>query len=127
MGTPPTPSSPTAREAGPSWRPGRGRGGLDRLARPFARGFARATVAALRASGLRPETPTSPERRFTSSSSRSTSSPSARIRCTSSPGSRSPERVAMGTPPAGVKPMVVSTGRPSRTATRLDPEPRCIA
>jgi pimeloyl-ACP methyl ester carboxylesterase len=56
MGTPPTPSSPTEPGAGPPGEPARSRGGLDRLARPFARGFARATAAALRASGLRPET-----------------------------------------------------------------------
>ena len=42
-----------------------------------------------------------------------------------SPGSRSPERVLIGNPEAGVKPMLVSMLLPSRTAARLAPLPRC--
>jgi len=38
-----------------------------------------------------------------------------------SPGSRSPERVLIGTPAVGVKLMLVSTDLPSRTAARLAP------
>ena len=40
------------------------------------------------------------------------------------PGSTEPERVAIGTPSSGVKPIVVSTERPSRTAVTEQPPPR---
>ena len=39
----------------------------------------------------------------------------------------SPVRVPMTRPEAGVKPIVVSTGRPPWTAARLDPAPRCAS
>ena len=42
----------------------------------------------------------------------------------SSPGSTLPERVAMTSPSSGVKPIVVSTERPSRTAASEAPAPR---
>ena len=42
----------------------------------------------------------------------------------SAPGSTEPERVAIGTPSSGVKPIVVSTERPSRTAVTEQPPPR---
>src|SRR5262252_8289925 len=41
------------------------------------------------------------------------------------PGSRSPHRVPIMKPPAGVRPMLVSIDRPSRTAAMLAPFPRC--
>ena len=50
--------------------------------------------------------------------------PCASKRCTSTPGSRSPDRVPIMIPPVGVKPIVVSTLTPSRTAVRLAPFPR---
>ena len=40
------------------------------------------------------------------------------------PGSTDPERVAIGTPSSGLKPIVVSTERPSRTAVTEQPPPR---
>ena len=40
------------------------------------------------------------------------------------PGSMEPERVAIGTPSSGLKPMLVSTERPSRTAVTEHPPPR---
>ena len=40
------------------------------------------------------------------------------------PGSTEPERAAIGTPSSGVKPMLVSTQRPSRTADTEHPPPR---
>ena len=40
------------------------------------------------------------------------------------PGSTEPERVAIGTPSSGVKPIVVSTERPSSTAVTEQPPPR---
>ena len=40
------------------------------------------------------------------------------------PGSTVPEREAITSPSSGVKPMVVSTDRPSRTAHSDDPAPR---
>ena len=43
------------------------------------------------------------------------------------PGSRSPLRLLMTRPPAGVSPMLVSTQRPSATAARLAPFPRCAS
>ena len=49
------------------------------------------------------------------------------VRCkmwSSTPGSRSPGRVPMMMPPVGVRPMVVSMERPSRTAVMLAPLPR---
>src|SRR5450759_3629235 len=49
---------------------------------------------------------------------------SVRARYQTSPGSRSPERVLIGTPAVGVKLMLVSTDLPSRTAARLAPLPR---
>ncbi len=45
-------------------------------------------------------------------------------RNSSRPGSIAPERVAIGTPSSGVKPIVVSTERPSRTALTEQPLPR---
>ena len=42
----------------------------------------------------------------------------------SAPGSTEPERVAIGTPSSGLKPIVVSTDRPSRTAVTEQPPPR---
>jgi hypothetical protein len=41
------------------------------------------------------------------------------------PGSTDPERVAIGRPSSGLKPIVVSTERPSRTAVTEQPPPRC--
>jgi hypothetical protein len=41
------------------------------------------------------------------------------------PGSRSPLRVPMITPPVGVNPMLVSIERPPLTAVMLAPLPRC--
>jgi len=41
------------------------------------------------------------------------------------PGSRSPARLLITTPPAGVSPMLVSTQRPSIKAARLAPPPKC--
>ena len=49
---------------------------------------------------------------------------SVRARYQTSPGSRSPERVLIGTPAVGVKLMLVSMDLPSRTAARLAPLPR---
>ena len=43
---------------------------------------------------------------------------------TSAPGVTEPGRVAIGTPSSGVKPIVVSTERPSRTAVTEQPPPR---
>ena len=40
------------------------------------------------------------------------------------PGSIDPERVAIGTPSSGLKPIVVSIDRPSRTAVTEQPPPR---
>ncbi len=40
------------------------------------------------------------------------------------PGSTDPDRVAMTRPSSGVKPIVVSTDRPSRTAASDAPAPR---
>jgi hypothetical protein len=51
--------------------------------------------------------------------------PSDIARKVSTPGSRSPERVLMGRPAAGVNAMLVSMLRPSRTAATLAPLPRC--
>ena len=42
----------------------------------------------------------------------------------SAPGSTEPERVVIGTPSSGLKPIVVSTERPSRTAVTELPPPR---
>ena len=42
----------------------------------------------------------------------------------SAPGSTEPERVAIGTPSSGLKPIVVSTERPSSTAVTEQPPPR---
>jgi hypothetical protein len=78
-------------------------------------------------SALESETPSRPERRLTRSSISSAPIRSVRIRCTRTPGSRSPDRVAIMTPDAGVNPIVVSTGRPPATAARLAPAPRCAS
>ena len=51
--------------------------------------------------------------------------PSVRAMNATTPGSRSPDRVLITTPPNGVKHIVVSTLRPPRIAARLDPLPRC--
>ena len=50
--------------------------------------------------------------------------PPDRIRNRTRPGSISPQRVPMTSPEVGVRPIVVSMQRPSRTAARLAPEPR---
>ena len=71
-----------------------------------------------------PASPSSPER----CSSVAASSAGGMPTCSSShktrPGSRLPERVAMTRPSSGVKPMVVSTERPSLTAASEAPAPR---
>ena len=50
--------------------------------------------------------------------------PASRISQSSIPGSTEPDRVAITSPSFGVKPMVVSTERPSRTAASDAPAPR---
>ncbi len=50
--------------------------------------------------------------------------PDRRSTETIAPGSTEPERVAIGTPSSGLKPIVVSTERPSRTAVTELPPPR---
>ena len=47
-----------------------------------------------------------------------------RSRCNTISASIDPERVAIGTPSSGLKPIVVSTERPSRTAVTEQPPPR---
>ena len=54
----------------------------------------------------------------------STSRRRVRRRCSTISGSIEPERVAIGTPSSGLKPIVVSTERPSRTAVTEQPPPR---
>jgi len=70
------------------------------------------------------DTPSSPDWKLTISLNPFALIFSVRARNQSSPGSRSPERVLIGTPAVGVKLMLVSTGLPSRTAARLAPLPR---
>jgi hypothetical protein len=70
-----------------------------------------------------PARPASPEAPFSSPSISSIPSPS-RWTCRSAPGSTDPARVGIGTPSSGVKPIVVSTDRPSRTAVTEQPPPR---
>ena len=70
------------------------------------------------------ETPSSPDWKLTISLNCLAPMFSVRARYQTSPGSRSPDRVLMGTPAVGVKLMLVSTGLPSRTAARLAPLPR---
>src|SRR5664280_2934942 len=65
------------------------------------------------------DTPSSPDWKLTISLNGLAPIFSVRARYQTSPGSRSPERVLMGTPAVGVKLMLVSTGLPSRTAARL--------
>ena len=77
-----------------------------------------------RMSPVVPETPRSPLSSSTSRSRPSASRPFCRIRCKSTPGSTSPDRVLIMSPPIGVSPIVVSTHRPFRTAARLAPLPR---
>ena len=50
--------------------------------------------------------------------------PGERRRWSRAPGSTEPERLAIGTPSSGLKPIVVSTERPSRTAVTEQPPPR---
>ena len=70
-------------------------------------------------SRLDPDTPSSPLSSSTKRSSPSASRPRARMRCTSAPGSTSPERLLIISPPIGVSPIVVSWARPFSTAARL--------
>ena len=71
-----------------------------------------------------PESPSSPDSRSSASSSSSSPSFPPRSRCSTISGSIEPDRVAIGTPSSGLKPMVVSTERPSRTAVTEQPPPR---
>src|SRR5215831_7295366 len=70
------------------------------------------------ASAFIPDSKLSPRSRV------SASTPRSRSRKTSAPGSTEPERVAIGTPSSGLKPIVVSTERPFRTAVTEQPPPR---
>ena len=70
-----------------------------------------------------PPSAASPDSSFSARSSSSSGTP-ARRRYRSAPGSTEPERVAIGTPSSGVKPIVVSTERPSSTAVTEQPPPR---
>ena len=72
--------------------------------------------------------PESPSRPDSDSSACSISSSVELAACAAggarSPASIEPERVAIGTPSSGLKPIVVSTERPSRTAVTEQPPPR---
>jgi hypothetical protein len=68
--------------------------------------------------------PWSPEARVSMSSSSSMPYPCRRSPSTT-PGSRSPERVAIGSPPSGENPIEVSMERPCSTAQAEQPAPSC--
>src|SRR6266480_1244753 len=77
-------------------------------------------------SATSPDSPERPARPDSCSSVRSSAS-SVRwclSRYKTAPGSTDPGRVAIGTPSSGVKPIVVSTEWPSRTAVTEQPPPR---
>ena len=70
-----------------------------------------------------PASPSSPEPRSRPSESSSSPIPWRWASHSTRPGSTLPERVAMTRPSSGVKPIVVSTDRPSRTAASEAPAP----
>ena len=72
----------------------------------------------------RPARPARPEACSSSLASSSAVTPPCSSSQSSRPGSTLPERVAMTRPSSGVKPIVVSTDRPSRTAASEAPAPR---
>ena len=71
-----------------------------------------------------PESPSRPDSDSSARSISSTPSFPVRRRCSTISASIEPERVAIGTPSSGLKPIVVSTDRPSRTAVTEQPPPR---
>ena len=81
-------------------------------------------VNSARISELSSEMPSRPPSRLTASSRSLMEKLRERRRYRITPGSRSPERVLIAIPPAGVIPMLVSIEMPSRRATRLAPLPK---
>ena len=73
---------------------------------------------------LPPASPSTPESKLRARSSESTLRYPSRSTYRSAPGSIDPERVVIGTPSSGVKPIVVSTDLPERTAVTDEPPPR---
>ena len=71
-----------------------------------------------------PASPSSPERCSSASATSCGARPSYSSSHVIRPGSTDPLRVAMTSPSSGVKPMVVSTLRPSSTAASDAPAPR---
>ena len=112
-------------------RGGKGADPLSCLVAEERNGFGRADVVGLRARASPAYRRWSPTRRAVptgnspSDETLRASSPRVRARKPTSPGSRSPVRVLISRPAAGVKPMLVSMLLPSCTAARLAPLPRC--
>ena len=71
-----------------------------------------------------PASPVSPERCSSAEASSDGGMPMCSSSQRMSPGSTEPERVAITRPSSGVKPIVVSTERPPRTAASDAPAPR---
>ena len=71
-----------------------------------------------------PARPSRPERCSSVAASSAGGVPACSSSHRTRPGSTLPERVAMTSPSSGVKPIVVSTDRPSRTAASDAPAPR---
>ena len=88
----------------------RARGGAGRRRRPRAR--------APRACRPVPASPAAPTRARAPSASSATGTPCRCASHSTSPGSTLPDRVAITRPSSGVKPIVVSTERPPRTAAQ---------
>ena len=72
-----------------------------------------------------PESPRSPDRLLSASITCVGGQPSAFVMCPMIEGSIDPERVPITTPSSGVRPIVVSTLWPFRTAASEQPFPRC--
>ena len=71
-----------------------------------------------------PARPSSPDSRSRASPISPIDSPPRSASHTISPGSTLPDRVAIGSPSSGVKPIVVSMDRPPATAASDAPAPR---
>ena len=85
--------------------------------------FSKASVRS-RKSELTPETPCTPDFLLRMFSISSMERPYLFMRYCRIPASRSPDRVPMGTPARGVKPMEVSTLFPPSTAVTEEPLPK---
>ena len=121
----PTPPVNTSVSRPRGWRPSR----RSRRAGDARRRRARdAPRASSRASSSRmsdvPASPTSPDSCSSASAISLRGMPACSCSHSSRPGSTEPERVAITRPSSGVKPIVVSTERPSSTAHRDAPAPR---